>query len=67
MMQKKCPVCGSLEIKIIDQEGTAYIQCLKCKFNEMDEYDIYPEERTAKSSGGSPYKRGGSLRTQKRS
>ena len=66
MAQKKCPVCGSLDITIKEEEGTQYIQCNACTFNEMDEYDVYPEERTSKSSGGSPYKKGGALRTQKK-
>ena len=65
-MQKRCPICGSVDIKIINNEGMEYIKCNKCKFNEMEEYDVYPEERSGKSSGGSPYKKGGALRTQKK-
>lgn len=65
MSQKKCPICGSSDIKIIEDDDMRYIKCNKCKFNESEGYDVYPEERSSKSSGGSPYKRGGSLRSQK--
>ena len=68
-MYKRCPVCGSGEIKIEhDETMGSYIICTHCGFDESSEYDeVYDEEKSSeKAKGGSIYKRGGSLRTQKR-
>ena len=65
-MQNKCPVCGSTDVKVKDEDGFEFIVCNKCKYDGSSEYDVYPGDKSSgKSKGGSPYKRGGSRRTQK--
>ncbi len=52
----------------MDYEGDkefGFLICLNCGYDEGDEYDV-PSERTTKGGKGTPYKRGGSLRTQKK-
>ena len=65
---KKCPICSSSQIEIINEDGFEFIRCLKCGYDESADYDeAYPEQKGGgKGKGGSPYKRGGALRTQKR-
>ncbi len=65
-MKKKCPNCGSDDVIIEGDEDISFLICKECGFDEGDEYESDLGERKGKSSGGSPYKRGGSLRTQKR-
>ena len=65
-MQNKCPVCKSTDVKIKKEHDIDFLVCNKCKYDESVEYDVYPGEKSSgKGNGGSPYKRGGSRRTQK--
>ncbi len=68
MQKKKCPACGSSDIKVIEEEGFNFIVCSKCKYNEAEDYDVYPEERSAQKgkSGYTPYQRGGGRRSAKK-
>jgi predicted nucleic-acid-binding Zn-ribbon protein len=66
MKDKKCPRCGSKNIKEEGDEMFSFLVCLNCGFDESMEYESDTGDRKGKSSGGSPYKRGGSLRIQKR-
>ncbi len=63
---KKCPRCGSGHIEIEGDDFFSYVACMDCGFDESLEYEANPNERVAKGGGGSPYKRGGALRIQKR-
>ncbi len=64
---KKCPVCGSTDVEVFEEEGVEFIRCKKCGYDESVEYDeAYPDQKSQRGGGGSPYKRGGALRTQKR-
>ena len=65
---KKCPICSSSQVEMINEDGFEFLRCLKCGYDESADYDeAYPEQRGGgKGKGGSPYKRGGALRTQKR-
>lgn len=62
-MVRKCPKCGSTHTEM-EGEDIHFLVCLDCGYDEGDEYAI-AEERAGKGGKGSPYKRGGSLRTQK--
>lgn len=64
----KCPQCKSAKIKMIDDNGVSFIQCLQCGYDELEDDDTFPETRTSQKAKGqySPYKTGGSKRTQKR-
>tara|TARA_Y100000310_G_scaffold285479_1_gene308963 strand:+ start:6755 stop:6994 length:240 start_codon:yes stop_codon:yes gene_type:complete len=62
----KCPRCGSMHTKIEGDGSFSYLVCLDCGYDESMEYEAGVGERKGKGGGGSPYKRGGSLRTQKR-
>ena len=42
---RKCPKCGSEDIKIIDYMGAKVIVCNKCKYDETDELAITPGQR----------------------
>lgn len=64
----KCPKCKSLNIKIIEDNGLSFIQCLQCGYDELEDDDAFPETRTSQKAKGrySPYKTGGKQRTMKR-
>ena len=47
------------------EEDIQFLICLNCGYDESDDYEV-PSERTSKGGKGTPYKRGGSLRTQKK-
>ena len=64
----RCPKCFSDDVKIVDYMGAQCIICRNCGFDETTLYEVYPSD---KSSGKakrqfSPYKAGGSTRTQVR-
>ena len=69
MQKKKCPVCGSSDIKINEDDGFTFISCNKCKYDEAEDYDVYPEEKSGQKgkSGYTPYKRGGGRRSANKS
>lgn len=66
MAEKKCPICKSsnVEVEIIDD--LEFLKCNSCGFDEKDDYEVYPEERSAQKgkSGFTPYKRGGGARSR---
>jgi len=64
--KRKCPRCGSNNTEEEGDETFSFLVCLDCGFDESMEYESDLGDRKTKSSGGSPYKRGGSLRVQKR-
>ena len=67
-MPRNCPVCKSPDTQIKEEDGFEFIVCKKCGYNEAEDSDIYPEERSAQKgkSGFTPYKRGGAQRSAKK-
>ena len=66
-MKKECPKCRSKHIDMVEVMGSKLLICLSCGYDESEEIlDVYPEGRTSKTSKGTPYKRGGSMRSVKR-
>lgn len=67
-MAKICPVCKSTETEVIEEEGFEFLVCKKCKYDEREEFDVYPGERSTQKgkSGFTPYKRGGAQRSAKK-
>lgn len=63
----KCRKCGSENIEIIDHQGAKVMLCKDCGYDERDDLDIFPEEKTSQKAKGrfSPYKAGGPSRTKK--
>ena len=66
MAEKKCPVCKSTDIKIEIIDDLEFIKCNKCNFNEANDYEVYPEEKSGQKgkAGFTPYKRGGGSRSR---
>ncbi|HLC58621.1 MAG TPA: hypothetical protein VJI68_02060 [Candidatus Nanoarchaeia archaeon] len=63
----KCPKCGSSHLDAVELMGSKFIICLNCGYDESEEIlDVYPESRGTKGGRGTPYKRGGSMRSVKR-
>ena len=65
MKKQPCPRCGSTHIEIESDADFAFLICLDCGFDQSDEYET-PNDRKGKEGKGTPYKRGGGSRTQKR-
>ena len=66
-LNKKCPVCKSKNIKLVDYIGVKCILCLDCGFDERKHYEVFPEEKVSQKEKGrySPYKSGGGSRVSK--
>lgn len=66
MAEKKCPICKSTDIKIEIIDDLEFIKCNKCRFDETEDYEVYPEEKSGQKgkSGFTPYKRGGGSRSR---
>ena len=66
-MKNKCPKCNSSKIKIFQYLGVKCVVCDNCGYNESQQYQVYPEEKTSQKAKGryTPYKAGGSRRTKK--
>jgi transposase-like protein len=64
-IKKKCPRCGSEHVDYEGEEDFRFLICLSCGYDEGDDYEV-PSERKGKGGKGTPYKRGGGLRTQKK-
>lgn len=64
---KMCPVCSSDDVKIVRYMNVECLICRDCGFDERDEYDVVPVERTHPEDkmNYSPYKHGGHGRTKK--
>ena len=62
---KKCPKCGSTDIKFMDYLGIKTIKCKNCGFDESYAYEVFPEQKTSQKAKGkyTVYKTGGSRRT----
>ncbi len=64
---KPCPRCQSKHTEIEGDDLFTYLICLDCGFDESLEYEEADDKRTGKGTGGgSPYRRGGAIRSQKR-
>lgn len=65
---KKCPKCGSKDIKFYNYLNIKTIKCSKCGFDESSAYEVYPEQKTSQKAKGkyNVYKTGGSRRTRKK-
>jgi len=63
---QRCPQCNSQHTEILGDEEFSFLVCLDCGYDESQAYET-PDERTKKGGKGSPYKKGGALRTQKKS
>ena len=64
----KCGKCGSDNVKIVAYQGTNCIVCDECGYDEREELDLVPEDRSSQKAKDSfsPYKTGGPRRTQKK-
>ena len=64
----KCPKCGSENVQFTEFMGVECVVCNTCGYNEEEELNASPEGRTSQKAKGkySPYKAGGSRRTQKK-
>ncbi|HLC50241.1 MAG TPA: hypothetical protein VJI97_02330 [Candidatus Nanoarchaeia archaeon] len=62
-----CPKCGSKKTKSVDYLGAKVLKCDECGFDESSLLDVFPEDKSSQKAKGqySPYKTGGSRRTQK--
>ena len=65
---KKCPKCGSIDVKVVKYLEITIIKCNSCGFDESLQYDVYPEQKTSQKAKGNyaVYKTGGSRRTVKK-
>ena len=63
----KCPKCNSSKVKTVEYLGVKCIKCDNCGYNESQQYEVYPEEKTSQKAKGryTPYKAGGSRRAKK--
>ena len=65
-MKTECPKCKSKHIDAVELMGSKFLICLSCGYDESEEMEAYPESRGGKWGRGSPYKRGGPMRSIKR-
>lgn len=66
-MKTECPKCKSRHVDAVEVMGSKFLICLSCGYDESEEYlDVYPESRSNKGGKGSPYKRGGAMRSVKK-
>lgn len=65
---KKCPKCGSKDIKLKNYLGIRTIKCNNCGFDESNMYEVYPQQKTSQKAKGkyNIYKAGGSQRARKK-
>ena len=65
---RKCPKCGSKDIKFYNYLNIKAIKCDNCGFDESSVYDVYPEQKTSQKAKGryTIYKTGGKQRTRKK-
>lgn len=68
MNKQTCPRCRSSEVFVVRYRGTSCVVCRACGYDERDEYEVFPEQRSTQreKASHSPYRRGGKNRTQKR-
>jgi len=56
-----CPRCKSENVKVVKHLTIKCIICNDCGYDERDQYDVYPENKTKHYKD--PYKAGGPRRT----
>lgn len=68
MRPATCPDCGSLNTRNITYLDVDCIVCNECGFDEREELDTYPQDRTNQKAKASysPYRSGGKGRTRQR-
>ena len=66
-MQKRCPRCGSKDVKVVDYLGAKVLVCNKCGYDERVGLEVFPEQRETQREKRrfSPYKAGGRGRAEK--
>jgi Zn ribbon nucleic-acid-binding protein len=58
-MKRKCPKCGSEDVKVTDEE-IGFIKCRKCGFDELKEDMNFDERNTQREKTRySPYRQVG--------
>ncbi len=64
---KKCPKCGSENVKIVDYMEAKCLVCDDCGYDETEELAIVPEQRETQreKTRFTPYRTGGGKRTRK--
>ncbi|HLC66199.1 MAG TPA: hypothetical protein VJK52_01020 [Candidatus Nanoarchaeia archaeon] len=62
-----CPRCKSTNIRLVEYMGKMCIVCNDCGYDERQQYEIYPEQKTSQREKErfSPYRIGGARRTAK--
>ena len=62
----KCPRCLSENLKEVEYLGMKCILCNDCGYDERNELDVFPEEKTSQKEKGryNPYKTGGKNRSK---
>jgi len=67
-IHRRCPRCGSFNVKIVNYQGLPMLICLNCGYDESISYDEFPVTRSSQKAKGqfSPYKAGGGRRASKR-
>ena len=65
---KKCPKCGSGDVKFYNYLNIKALKCNNCSFDEGNVYEVYPEQKTSQKAKGkyNIYKTGGSRRIVKK-
>ena len=65
---KKCPKCGSGDVKFYNYLNIKVLKCNNCGFGEGSIYEVYPEQKASQKAKGkySVYKTGGSRRIVKK-
>ncbi len=68
MKIRRCPKCGSTNVKLGEYQGIEVVICPMCGFDESRIYDEFPEMRTSQKAKAqfTPYKAGGGRRTSKK-
>ena len=51
-LMKKCPKCGSTDVKFFKYLGISVIKCSNCGFDESSVYEVYPEQKTSQKAKG---------------
>ena len=65
---KKCPKCSSYNLEPYLYQSVEVIKCKECGFDEGEELEQYPTEKTSQKAKGkyNVYKSGGPKRTIKK-
>lgn len=65
---RKCPKCSSYNVEPYIYQSAEVIKCNECGFDEGDEMEQFPTEKTSQKAKGNftKYKSGGSRRARKK-